>query len=191
MTLNFLSIPVYTDFNLDQVLLILSCLALLFICCKIIVSSNLLDSIIAMSALSLIVGVIYLLMDAPDVTMTEVALGSALSTCVMLNMLSKVGEGINHQGHRNILAILLCVIFTIILMPLVFELPTFGDETSPLHQNVTKYYVENTYRDIQIPSMVAAVLASYRGFDTFGETVVILIAGIAVLFISARKRSKC
>ena len=31
--------------------------------------------------------------------------------------------------------------------------------------------------------MVTSILASYRGFDTFGETVVIYTAGIAVLVL--------
>jgi multicomponent Na+:H+ antiporter subunit B len=53
---------------------------------------------------------------------------------------------------------------------------------------LTKYYIENTKNDIGIPSIVAAILASYRGFDTLGETSVILIAGIAVILILARRR---
>ena len=34
-----------------------------------------------------------------------------------------------------------------------------------------------------MPNMVTAVLASYRGYDTFGETFVIFTAGIAVLML--------
>jgi multicomponent Na+:H+ antiporter subunit B len=36
--------------------------------------------------------------------------------------------------------------------------------------------------------MVAAILASYRGFDTLGETAVILIAGLAVIVIKSRRK---
>jgi hypothetical protein len=35
--------------------------------------------------------------------------------------------------------------------------------------------------DIGIPNVVTSILASYRGYDTFGETVVVFTAGIAVL----------
>jgi multicomponent Na+:H+ antiporter subunit B len=38
--------------------------------------------------------------------------------------------------------------------------------------------------------MVAAVLASYRGFDTLGETALILIAGISVLLILSRSSAQ-
>ena len=34
-----------------------------------------------------------------------------------------------------------------------------------------------------MPNIVTAVLASYRGYDTFGETVVIFTAGLAVLLL--------
>ena len=34
-----------------------------------------------------------------------------------------------------------------------------------------------------MPNLVTAVLASYRGYDTFGETVVIFTAGLAVLLL--------
>jgi len=45
--------------------------------------------------------------------------------------------------------------------------------------------------DTEVPNMVTAVLADYRGFDTMFETVVVFIAGIAVLAIlkgSGRRR---
>ena len=46
--------------------------------------------------------------------------------------------------------------------------------------------------DTEVPNMVTAVLADYRGFDTMFETVVVFIAGMAVLAIlkgSGRRRS--
>ena len=37
--------------------------------------------------------------------------------------------------------------------------------------------------DTEVPNMVTAVLADYRGFDTMLETVVVFIAGLAVFSI--------
>ena len=37
--------------------------------------------------------------------------------------------------------------------------------------------------DIGIPNIVTSVLASYRGYDTFGETIVVFTAGVAVLVL--------
>jgi multicomponent Na+:H+ antiporter subunit B len=47
-------------------------------------------------------------------------------------------------------------------------------------------YVERSYPDTATPNMVTAVLADYRGYDTLGETVVILTAGLAVALILPR-----
>ena len=45
------------------------------------------------------------------------------------------------------------------------------------------YYIANTKTDMGIPNLVTGVLASYRGYDTLGETVVIFTAGLGVLLI--------
>ena len=42
-----------------------------------------------------------------------------------------------------------------------------------------------------IPNVVTAILASYRGYDTLGETVVVLTAGLGViLLLSDLKKRK-
>jgi multicomponent Na+:H+ antiporter subunit B len=38
--------------------------------------------------------------------------------------------------------------------------------------------------------VVTAVLASYRGFDTLGETVVIFTAGVGVIALLRRRRAR-
>ena len=44
-------------------------------------------------------------------------------------------------------------------------------------------YILGSRNDIGIPNIVTSVLASYRGYDTFGETIVVFTAGIAVLVL--------
>ncbi|NBP72957.1 MAG: cation:proton antiporter, partial [Alphaproteobacteria bacterium] len=46
-----------------------------------------------------------------------------------------------------------------------------------------RYYLENTKKHTGIPNVVTAVLASYRGYDTLGEVVVIFTAGIGVILL--------
>ena len=59
-------------------------------------------------------------------------------------------------------------------------MPAFGQPGNPVHQHLGPYFINQTYADIGIPNLVAAVLASYRSIDTMGEAVVILTAGIVV-----------
>jgi multicomponent Na+:H+ antiporter subunit B len=44
-------------------------------------------------------------------------------------------------------------------------------------------YVQINWYDTGVPNVVTSVLASYRGFDTMGETVVVFVAGLAVAML--------
>ncbi len=70
------------------------------------------------------------------------------------------------------------------------DFPEWGDPNSPGSASpISKHFIAKTGVDTEVPNMVTAVLADYRGFDTMFETVVIFIAGIAVLGI-LRKTGK-
>ena len=73
------------------------------------------------------------------------------------------------------------------------DFPEWGDPTSPASASpVSSHFIQSTGVDTEVPNMVTAVLADYRGFDTMFETVVVFIAGMAVLAIlkgSGRRRS--
>lgn len=186
----FFTIPFKINFVLNEILLFISALVLLITCFRLIISRNLIESIIILSVFSLFIGLCYLFMDAPDVAMTETALGACLSTCVLLNVAKIVGEDSGKLNKLNTLfAIILCSFFVVTLTCIRLDLPSFGTQNSELQTHLTKYYLENTRTDIAIPSYVAAILASYRGYDTLGETIVILIAGLAVLVIVSRKKT--
>ena len=63
-------------------------------------------------------------------------------------------------------------------------MPKFGDPQAPIQIYPEPSFVEKSQPDMHgLPNVVTAVLASYRGYDTLGETAVIFTAGIAVLLI--------
>ncbi|WP_341786940.1 DUF4040 domain-containing protein [Rickettsia endosymbiont of Cantharis rufa] len=176
------------NFDIGNYLLNLIVFLLILISIKIIFTKDLLNAVIAASVFSLLIGVSYLIMDAPDVAMTEAALGACLSTCVYLNLLRKLPPDLKNIERTNIIpASLICLLFVVTLTYIGLELPNYGKDNAPLHMYASKYYIENTSKDIGVPSLVAAILASYRGYDTLGETSVILIAGIAVLLVFSKK----
>ena len=64
------------------------------------------------------------------------------------------------------------------------DFPEWGDPQSPASTGeVSSHFIAQTGVDTEVPNMVTAVLADYRGFDTMLETVVVFIAGMAVLAI--------
>ncbi len=184
-------IPFQLDFDVAEILLSLIYIILLIVCLMIAKSKNLLESLILMSVFSLFISLCYLLLDAPDVAMTEVALGACLSTCVILNIIKITGEDTGRESKgRAVSAFILCSIFVGILSWASLDLPEFGNPENPIQTHVNKYYLENAQTDINIPSYVAAILASYRGFDTLGETAVILIAGLGVILIMNKRKKR-
>ncbi len=62
-------------------------------------------------------------------------------------------------------------------------LPEFGDPKAPAAQHVSNRYIQNAYHDAKTPNIVTVMIADYRSFDTFGETVVVFTAGLAVFFL--------
>ena len=70
------------------------------------------------------------------------------------------------------------------------DIPRFGDPQAPVHQHVAPRYIEDSPSEIGIPNMVTSVLASYRGYDTLGETTVIFTAGVAVMALLGMRRTR-
>ena len=67
------------------------------------------------------------------------------------------------------------------------DLPDRGDPAAPANESpLTAEFIERTEEDIEIPNIVSAILADFRGYDTLGETFVIFTAGLAVLLVLQR-----
>jgi multicomponent Na+:H+ antiporter subunit B len=69
-------------------------------------------------------------------------------------------------------------------------MPDFGDPNSPASTHVSPRYIEKVMEETEVPNMVTAVLADYRGYDTFGETTVVFTAGICCLLILRNGRKE-
>jgi multicomponent Na+:H+ antiporter subunit B len=50
-------------------------------------------------------------------------------------------------------------------------------------------HIEFAGRDIGVPNLVTAILASYRGYDTWGETAVIFTACVGVMLLLGGART--
>jgi multicomponent Na+:H+ antiporter subunit B len=74
-------------------------------------------------------------------------------------------------------------------------LPLRGDPSAPPNVDISRagspvsssYYIRHAYDDAQTPNIVTVVLADYRGFDTLGEVLVVITAGLCCVLI-LRKR---
>lgn len=171
------------EFNLIELLLSLTSALILLSVLWVSRAVKLNHSIIGMSLFSIFCTITYILLDAPDVAMTEAALGICITTIIMFKIASNISLKKEVEKKNRLPAFIISILFAALLIYAGMDLPKFGDINSPVHSYVMDYYHENTYSEIGIPSFVAAILASYRGYDTFGETLVIYIAGICTIFI--------
>ena len=127
--------------------------------------------------------ILYLVMDAPDVAMTEAALGVCITTIIFLKVDKLCASEITtpSKGIKTI-GFLSAALLASVLVYACADIPHYGTKNS-IHLGVQEYYNTHTYKDMGIPSFVTAILASYRGYDTLGETFVIFLAGLSVTLI--------
>ncbi len=135
---------------------------------------------------------LFVVMDAADVAFTEAAVGAGISTILMLATLALIKGQTEKRplGHRPWLPMAVVSMTGAALVYGTLDIPSFGDPNSPVQTHVGPYYIEKSISDTGVPNMVTAVLASYRGFDTLGETAVIFTAGVAVLILIGGRRSR-
>ena len=132
----------------------------------------------------------FLVMDAVDVSFTEAAVGAGVSTMLMLATLAQVGHEERPKPRGRLLPLLVVGITGAALIYGTLDMPAFGDPDAPIHHHVAPRYLEQSLEATGVPNVVTSVLASYRGYDTLGETTVIFTAGVAVVMLLGLKRRR-
>ena len=124
-------------------------------------------------------------MDAVDVAFTEAAVGAGIAPLLMFATLGMTGRYQRGLKLVSVPSLVVVVAMGALLLFASVDMPVFGSPEAPAHQYLVPRYLTQSMEEIGIPNVVTSVLASYRGFDTLGEVVVIFTAGIAVLGILA------
>lgn len=132
------------------------------------------------SIYSLLSASLFLNLDAVDVAFTEASVGAGISTLLMLASLKLVGRHEKKKRYKPSLALGIVIVTGGLLIYGTFDMPHFGTADAPAHNHVAPRYLESM-SEVGVPNIVTAVLASYRGFDTLGEVVVVFTAGIGVM----------
>ncbi len=129
---------------------------------------------------------LFTVMDAVDVAFTEAAVGAGVSTILMLGTLALVGK--EEKKHPKVSPMLLSVVVITggVLMYGTLDMPPYGAPDNPVHLHVAPEYIEGSEHDIEVPNVVTSVLASYRGYDTMGETAVVFTALVGVILLLGR-----
>lgn len=148
---------------------------------------DVLGAIIAFAAYSLGLALLWLTLQAPDVALTEAAIGAGVTTVLFLLTLTKT---VRPSAERTFVTVNwraapVAVAFAGVLLLTVPAIPEIGSASAPVIQDpdVTQRYIESALEETGVKNAVTAVLAAYRGFDTLGEAVVVFAAAAAVLVV--------
>jgi multicomponent Na+:H+ antiporter subunit B len=168
-----------------NLLIDLSLLTMLVLVAYVMTRSRQLFAIVMLSGIySLLSAAFFVSLDAVDVAFTEAAVGAGVSTVLMLGaMLLTVRREKPVRTGRSPIAILVVTLVGSALIYATLDMPAFGDGASKANTYMGEVYVDRTAKEIAVPNIVTAVLASYRGFDTLGETMVIFTAGLGVILL--------
>lgn len=89
---------------------------------------------------------------------------------------------------RRLVVVPLVLLVTLFVGYASNDLPYRGDPESPANVHVSTVYLEGSMEDMETPNVVAAVLADYRGYDTFGEALVVFVAALSCILILVGSR---
>jgi multicomponent Na+:H+ antiporter subunit B len=147
---------------------------------------NLFAVVMLTGVFSLTAAVLYVALDAVDVAFTEASVGAGIATVLMLATVALTGREEKVAGRAAWPALVVVAATGALLVYGTLDMPAYGDPTAPIHRHVVPRYLERTPSEVGVPNVVTSVLASYRGYDTLGETYVIFTAAVGVLVILGR-----
>ncbi|MPZ46281.1 MAG: DUF4040 domain-containing protein [Betaproteobacteria bacterium] len=149
---------------------------------------NLFAVVVLAGIYSFLMGAVLVALDAVDVAMTEASVGAGVSTVLLLSALALCRSEEARPTQRPWLPLAVALTTGAMLVYGTLGLPSFSDPDAPIHRHVAPRYLQDGPHETGIPNIVTAVLASYRGYDTLGETTVVFTAGVGVIVLLRRLR---
>lgn len=150
---------------------------------------DLFSAVMVSGLFSLLSAGLFMVMDAVDVAITEAAVGAGISTILMLSTLA-ITKREEKRRKREVrpMPFVICLLLGGLLVYGTLDMPEYGDPEAPVHTYMTPHFIDKSREEVGPPNMVTSVLASYRGYDTFGETTVVFTAAVGVLLLLSGRR---
>ena len=139
--------------------------------------------VILSGVFSLLSALLFVTLDAVDVAFTEAAVGAGITTVLLLGTMALTSREAKPRERTSLVPLFVVLVTGAVLIYGTLDMPPFGASDSPAQSHVAAQYLERTPEDTGVPNVVTAVLASYRGYDTFGEVVVVFTAAVGVLIL--------
>ncbi len=151
-------------------------------------TTDLLSSVISVSAVGLGLSIIFLTLAAPDLAIIQVVV-DIIALVMLLRLVVKredVTVAHRYQSEGTFATSAGLIFFGVFLVFAAYafrEMPVFG---SPL-MTVSQDYLQNGFDLTSIPNLVTAILLDFRAYDTLGEATVIFCSIIGALVVLRKK----
>jgi len=149
----------------------------------VILMKDLLSSIMVFTVYSLVMAIEWARLNAVDVAITEAAVGAGITTVLFMVVLSRTRSEEDSGSKSNWPALAVTMAVTGLLIYGTFDMPRLMDPANAPNVHLVPYFLDYTYKDTGVINVVTAILASYRGYDTLGEVVVVSTAGLCTVLL--------
>lgn len=142
---------------------------------------DLLSSVVAVGAVGMGLSVVFLLLQAPDIAITQLAV-EIIAVIFLIRATLRVHLDDSPETSR-LSGAFIGAAFTALLVGIAAiafqELPPFGN---PIVR-VADHYLSLGLQETGAANLVSAIILDYRGYDTLGEATVLFAAVLGVLIV--------
>ena len=145
---------------------------------------DLLSSVIAVGAAGLALSIVFLILKAPDVAITQLVV-EILALIILIRATLKKDLPFSTTGRwvlNTVITVVFLLVFLGVGMKAFTDLPEFG---SPI-MRVAKTYLQEGVSRTGATNLVASVILDFRAYDTLGEATILFTAVVGVLAIVRR-----
>ncbi len=165
-------------------LIFIECLLFLLVSYLLITKDNMICIVIS-NIISAVIVFVYCVLQAPDIAITEAVIGVATSTVLFslallyinkLPTISSQNLNYNIDIRQRMFIFILCFLLALLLIYIIQNLPKGQIGSMVYQEKISKIYIKSAIKDFGFSSIVTAIVAGYRAFDTMFENVVIFSA---------------
>jgi len=142
---------------------------------------DLLSSVVTVGAVGIVLSMVFLILKAPDVAITQLVV-EILCLIILIRATLKKDLPFATTGRwflNTFITIAFIVMFLFVAIKALRELPSFG---YPI-MKVAKTYLANGLSQTGAANVVSSVILDFRAYDTLGEATILFTAVIGVLAV--------
>lgn len=145
---------------------------------------DLLSAVIAVGAVGLALSIVFLILKAPDVAITQLVV-EILALIILIRATLKKDLPFSTTGRwllNTIITACFVILFLAVGMKCLKDLPEFG---FPI-MKVSQTYIQEGLKKTGAVNLVSSVILDFRAYDTLGEATILFTAVIGVLAVVRR-----